>query len=376
MVGVCAAAGLTVYSQGWPRAGVRAQVQPGDTLPIAALPRNGASTAVVALGHLEPDGGVLNLGVPLADRLDRLLVKEGDQVTKGQPLAYLESRADRQADLDLINAQLKEADARFASITSAGQAQIAEAKLHVRQVDELDPLELKAQQAKVRLLEAQLAAARADLKRFQSLETASVPKQQMELQQLAAHKAEEELAGARALYDKLRAGQELNRLAAAAALATAEANLIRYQSEIPRESLAITKAQAELRLARTVITAPCSGTVLKILTQPGEAVGARAILQMGDVAHMVAIAEVYETEVKRIHAGDQATITSRALPGPLTGTVSRVGRMIARNQLLDVDPTAAADHRVVEVEVRLEAAESAAAFIHLQVQVSIAPATP
>jgi HlyD family secretion protein len=67
----------------------------------------------------------------------------------------------------------------------------------------------------------------------------------------------------------------------------------------------------------------------------------------------------------------KATIRSRALPKELSGTVSRVGRLIARNTVLDIDPTADADRRVFEVVVTLDGDSNAVAgqFLNLQVQV-------
>src|SRR5439155_18810272 len=52
---------------------------------------------VDALGRLEPEGGILNIGVgvPMGDRLSAIFVKENEEVKKGQELARLESYEDR-----------------------------------------------------------------------------------------------------------------------------------------------------------------------------------------------------------------------------------------------------------------------------------------
>ncbi len=86
---------------------------------------------------------------------------------------------------------------------------------------------------------------------------------------------------------------------------------------------------------------------------------------------MLAIAEVYETDRSRLQEGCKATITSPALPHELTGAVRSIGRVLAKNQIFDLNPMADADRRVVEVKIRLDTNVSAADYIHMQVTVKI-----
>ena len=86
---------------------------------------------------------------------------------------------------------------------------------------------------------------------------------------------------------------------------------------------------------------------------------------------MWVLAEVYENDLLRIKEGQTATITAAALAEPLYGRVTQVGRLISRQAVVDVDPTAATDVRVAEVLVRLDRAEPAARMINLQVTVRI-----
>jgi HlyD family secretion protein len=83
------------------------------------------------------------------------------------------------------------------------------------------------------------------------------------------------------------------------------------------------------------------------------------------------VAEVYETDIGRVRPGQRAEVTSPALPGPVGGTVERVGLMVYKNDVLDVDPVADADARVVEVRIRLDPSQEAAALSNLQVAVRI-----
>ena len=125
-----------------------------------------------------------------------------------------------------------------------------------------------------------------------------------------------------------------------------------------------------------MIRAPIRGEILKILRRPGEETGKRPILEMGDLAQMYAVAEVYETELGRVRVGQTATVTSPALTRALRGTVETVGRSIARNLVVDANPAAAVDRRVAEVRIRLDDSAIARTLVHLQVYVDVAVGDP
>ncbi|MEP5569334.1 MAG: efflux RND transporter periplasmic adaptor subunit [Halioglobus sp.] len=63
---------------------------------------------ISSLGRIEPAGGVIRLAGPsgLGSVIMELRVGEGDQVTKGDIIALLDSYPVRQADLDRLNAEL------------------------------------------------------------------------------------------------------------------------------------------------------------------------------------------------------------------------------------------------------------------------------
>lgn len=353
----------------------RYALRPGDSAFRREMGRDAPTRTdvrtVVARGRLEPDGGVISVGVPMGDRLNRMVVKEGQFVKAGEELAYLESHSDRLADVKLAKSQLDEASRRLTAVKDAAQCAIDEAEIRKEQVEKVEPLDIKAQAARVRLLEEQLSTARTDLARLQALKLDSVPQQQIEMQTLAVRKAEEELIAARALLDKVKAGHDLSLRGAEAQVRAARANLARYEAEIPVASLKQTLALAEVRLGHTVIRAPADGKVLKLVSRAGEMLGAQPILQMGNTRSMTAVAEVYETDVQHLKVGNTATVTSPALPKPVQGKVVSIGSVVQKNRLFDLDPTAAADHRVVDVKIQLDADGPAEQFVNLQVTVSI-----
>lgn len=133
------------------------------------------------------------------------------------------------------------------------------------------------------------------------------------------------------------------------------------------------RQHAEVALALAAVRAPVSGQVLDVHARAGEKVGPDGIVELGKTDEMYAIAEVYETDIGRVRDGQQATVSSPALGEPLHGTVERIGNKIGKLNLLDVDPVAKTDARVVEVEVRLDDGERVASLTNLQVQVAITP---
>ena len=88
--------------------------------------------------------------------------------------------------------------------------------------------------------------------------------------------------------------------------------------------------------------------------QPGEEVGSGPVLVLGDTSRMRVVAEVYETDIGEVSVGQSATVSSRALLKPISGRVARVGSMVFKNDVLNVDPAARADARVVEVWIDLD----------------------
>ncbi len=306
-----------------------------------------AQADVVGMGRIEPAGGLIDVGAMMGDRLDSLRVKEigqaaddqasggdgkkdnvkKDEVKKGDPLGDLESRELRALQLEAARLNVKKAEA-------AG-------------------LSMAAHRQKIELLKIRLAMAQKDQERIEGLNKDMVTEQERERQSLVVRQAESELASAQAMLAQMERANELGLEAARLELKT-----------------------AETQYARTQLTAPCDGAILKTYVRPGETIGAKPILQMADLRQMVVIVEVYENQVKHLRLGQEAIVTSKAFPPPfdatgLRGKVTRIGQMINVPLLKSVDPFAPADRHVVEVRVALDEKSSrvAAALTNLQVDV-------
>ncbi|HWG45289.1 MAG TPA: efflux RND transporter periplasmic adaptor subunit [Gemmataceae bacterium] len=331
-----------------------------------------SATSVAALGRLIPKGEVIDVGGLMGDRLGKLEVEEGKWVEQGAILGYLDSHGERQAERAAAAAQLEEARARLAAERAYADALIKTAEVGVRQPKELDPLDNQAQEAKIQLLETELATAQTDLERSRSLTSpGAIPQQKLDQQAQLVRRCRQELAAARTALAKARAGHLLSQDRAQAELQAAQAGRKRAEAAVQIESLTRNLALADIRVERTILRAPSAGYVLKILAHPGERVDSRSILKLGDTRVMYAVAEVYETDILLVRPGQRAKVTSPALTEALGGTVEKVGRIIFKNDVLSVDPAAAADARVVEVWIRLDPSDTAARLINLQVDVLI-----
>lgn len=330
---------------------------------------------VAALGRLEPVGEVVSVGGPTGERIARLEVAEGDYIQQGTILAYLDSHSERLAERDYAASQLREAQAQLQAETQFGEAQVREAETQRGQIDQPQAFEIQAQQATVRQLNAELELARTDLRRSSDLvNQGAISRQEYDQQATEVRQKQEQLNNAEATLVQLNSTRESGLANADAQLQARRAELGRSQAQIEVDSAARNLQLAEAKLERTLLRAPTNGEVLRIVTQQGEAIGQEgAVLEMGDTRQMYVVAEVYESDIGRVRVGQTATILSRngAFTESLTGTVERVGSQIFKNDVLDDDPAANADARVVEARIRLTNSQPVAQFTNLQVDVQI-----
>jgi len=334
--------------------------------------RSGPS-GVVALGRIEPVSEIINLGSGVApDRLESLLVSRGDPVRKGDILGYLSSYAEQIAQRDYYQAQLDEAERRLKAEIYLNQSRIEAAQIHQRQIFEVSPLRVAAQEATIASLEAKAANDRDILDSHLQLFSRGVASRRLQDDQKAmVLQGEANLAAAKARLAELRRQFEIDQIDAEVQVQVARAQLDRLVAEIPIASLRRQIALAETRARRLTLYAPIDGRILNVKVKPGEDVGSAPILTMGNTETMRAVAEVYETDISRIRLGQSATITSLALSQPVAGKVARIGSMVFKNDVLNVDPAARADARVVEVWIDLDDAASTQQLTNLTVNVAI-----
>ncbi|MDB9481672.1 HlyD family efflux transporter periplasmic adaptor subunit [Dolichospermum circinale CS-537/05] len=142
--------------------------------------------------------------------------------------------------------------------------------------------------------------------------------------------------------------EKLNRL-----LVVSPLNVQVAQAQVTNAFALMRKAQAELQ--QSYVKAPSSGEILKIHTKSGEMMGVNGIAEIGQTDQMFVVAEVPEDSISKIRLGQTATISSDngTFNGQLKGQVTEIGRKIGKKDVLNNDPAADIDARVVEVKIAL-----------------------
>lgn len=359
---------------------------------------------VTALGRIEPFGEVIKLSPPAeigGAKIQQLLVSEGDEVVANQLIAILNSYNQQEAAVKLAQQEVKVAEANLAIVKAGakrGEINAQQAKIRKLQARlrteltaklatvsrlqaELDT-QTREQMAKIERHKAELVNARSEYSRYQTLAQQGVISQsELDLRRTTLDTARERVKEAEASYQRVR-NTLREQIAEARAMANnteftlteeireaeAELNHIaeirpvdinKSEAELAK-SLASLK-QAETNLELTKVKSPTNGKILKINARPGEIVNQNeGILELGQTERMLVVAEVYESDIGQVQVGQRATIISetQAFTEKLTGTVSKILPQIGKKDVLDTDPAADVDSRVVEVKITLEPEDS------------------
>jgi multidrug efflux pump subunit AcrA (membrane-fusion protein) len=258
-----------------------AQAHRPPTVTVVAAVRGEIAETVAVTGSLAPREEVL-VGVDVEGaRLLELFADEGDRVAQGQLLARLDPAA-----FEIELAQNLAQRARAEAAAAQAESLIAE-------------------------MTASKAEADAALRRVETLKARGV-------------------AAADALDERTAAASVM-----AAKLFSAERGLDLARAE--RASLEAARREIELRLSRTEIVAPRGGVVLARAAR----IGMVASMQAGPLFRIAADglveldAEVTETDLARVRAGQSATVSAAGAP-PVAGAV----RLVSPS----VDPTTRLGH--------------------------------
>ncbi len=350
--------------------------------PEAMAVNESAIKTVTALGRLAPRGEVIKLSAPTSsqeNRVDRLLVKEGDRVKAGQVIAILDSNDRLEAALAEAQEQVNVAQAKL-DVTQAGakQGEIAAQRAEIARLRAENQGSIEAQAATVARLQSEVQNAQTEYERYQSLyQEGATAASQRDSKRLTLDTAQKSLQEAEATLDRIRSTspQELSKAEGTLSqIAEVRPVDIRSaQAEVNRTIAA--RNQAKASLDQTFVRSPIDGEVLYIHTRSGEVVSTDGIVEIGQTQQMQVIAEVYQSDIGKVRPGQRVRITSDAIPGELTGTVERVGSQVRRQTIVNTDPSSNIDARVIEVHATLDNASSqkAAKFTNLQIQVVIEP---
>jgi HlyD family secretion protein len=353
--------------------------------PVVTTPISQPVIAKVnALGRLQPAEEVIKISAPSdvsgGSRVAELLVKEGAQVKAGDVIAILDNRDRLQANMKEAQQQVQVAKSRLAQVKAgAQQGEISAREATVRNLQAQLEGEVATQKATIARLKAELDNAEMEFRRYENLyKEGAIAASNLDSRRLTLKTAQEELNAAQASLTRTQRTLTAQIQEAKATLAqTAEVrptDVAIVQAEVNSAIATVERMQVELNLA--YIRAPKAGQILRVQTRAGETIDERGIVELGQTNQMYAIAEIYESDIGKIRSGQVAIITSpsNAFSDELRGTVESIGLQVAKKDVLDSDPTAATDARVIETKIRLDTASSqqVANFTNLQVNVEIA----
>jgi multidrug resistance efflux pump len=255
---------------------------------------------ILGVARIEPEGGIMNILAGTSGRISAVLIKENDDVQKGQPLLNIEIAEEK--------------------------AQLAQAKSKIG-----------AQKALVQANKANLEAIEVDFKNAQETYDRDV--------KLYAIKGQTKqvLQDSKATMDKL------------------EKEVDAAKATINQSNSTISELNADINYSETVIkqkkvTAPVAGKILFLPIKTGEYVGVDTrIAEFAPTGPYIAKTEVDELFADRVQLGQKAYILSQATGDTLaTGMVSFAAEYLKQKSLFKDQNTEQEDRRVREVHIRLD----------------------
>ena len=306
--------------------------------------RSRPAQSLTLTGIVTEDGVVVSSQI--AGRLSQLLVREGDQVKKGQVLASIEPQ-ELKADQDYyvhneegFRAQVQEAEAalRYQELQTRDQIRQAEAALASTQSQQMEAT-------------ADLERARLDYERNANLFKQGIVAPQVYDQARTTYES------ASAHVETIRKQVESQQAALALARSNAEQIAVR-ESQLAanrhqREAADAQKQKAAVVLGYTEIRSPIDGIVDVRAALQGEVVNvAQPIVTLIDPDGLWVRADVPETYIDRIHLGDRMTVR---LPSGAerTGTVFFRGVDASFATQRDVSQTKR-DIKTFEIRLRVD----------------------
>lgn len=340
-----------------------------------------ARVAVTALGRLQPEGKITYLSAPHSIngvRVEKLLVKEGDQVKAGQVLAYLEDYRRSTTALQQALDKLQVAKAQLAQVKSgAKNGDIEAQKATIRRLESQLTGESATQEATIVRIQAQLDNAKTESDRYQQLyKEGGISASISDSKTLQLKTAQQQLTEAQAtltrtqntLQDQIKEAKA--RLKSLSEVRPVDIELA--QTELKSAMTAVKQAKADQDL--TYLKAPISGTILKIHAKTGEVISTSGFAEIGKTSQMYVVAEVYQTDIQKVRAGQEATITSTAFSGKLKGYVSEVGWQVDKQSIFSLNPGSDTDRKIVQVKIFIDNPEDSkrvSRLSNLQVDVAI-----
>ncbi|WP_103125082.1 ABC exporter membrane fusion protein [Nostoc cycadae] len=372
-----AAAGLGTFYSVAPKFS-RVPLQTTQANPPKPVP---VKLAITALGRLQPEGKVTYLSAPNSIngvRVEKLLVKEGDEVKAGQVLAYLEDYARATAALQQSLDKLQVAKAKLAQVKAGAKSGDIDAqKATIANLESQLKGEVATQQATINRIQAQVNNAQTENDRYQQLyKQGAIAASVADSKALQLKTTQEQLTEAKAALIRTQNTLKDQQTEAKARLNSISevrsVDVDAAQTEVKSAVTAIKQAKADQDL--TYIKAPIDGKILKIHAKTGEVINTAGFAEIGKISQMYVVAEVYQTDIQNVRVGQKASISSAAFAGKLQGTVKEIGWQVDKQSIFSLNPRSDTDRRIIEVKISIDNpadSQRVARLTNLQVDVAI-----
>jgi multidrug resistance efflux pump len=322
--------------------------RPKPPLAAPAPPaRSSWGVSIAASGIVEPCTENIAVGTHVAGVIQEVLVKVGQEVTRGTPLFRIDERQLR-AELALREAKLASAEAQWERLEQQPRAE-----------------ELPASAAKVREAQARLEEEVDRYRRGEFLKGKGLfSEEDFASRRQALAVAREQLAQAQANDELLRAGAwGPDKLVSRAAVTEARAQV----------------EQTRTDLERLTVTAPVNGQVLQVDVRPGEYVAQSTtteLLVLGNIRPLHVRVDIDESDIPRLSPGRRAHGFVR---GQTDHTVAldfvRVEPYVVPKRSLTGGNTEQVDTRVLQVIFAVNPAVKTTLYVGQQLDVFV-DATP
>jgi macrolide-specific efflux system membrane fusion protein len=296
----------------------------GATGPATALvTRRDLSATVTATGTIKAMvGAEVKVGSRIPGRVEQLAVQVGDRVKPGQVIARLE-QDDLRAAVEKARADLAADEAKLLTVRNGARAQ-----------------EIQTVEAAVRQAEANRLLAQVNVDRYRqlyqdggiALQVVDTAARDYDVAAAQVHSSREQLSLIREKY-------------------TVE-DLQYAEAQVQQARAALRISEANLGYA--TITAPMSGVVASVSTQQGETVTsgsaapqAPTFVTIIDLNRLQVDAYVDETDIGKVHVGQDAAFTVDAFPDKeFSGKVTAIyPKALIQQNVVTYDVVVAIDNR-------------------------------
>ncbi len=310
------------------------------------------------------------------DQIEEIAIKPGQPIQKGATIAKLQSFGLKSLELEAALLKLAEAKALL-------EVKQKEASL------QLDAAKLKQQSASIQLKQAlaqrqqategisqvdSLGKQIATLERLRNdpLTRAAIGTIELETRRNEMLRARSINQQAILASDQAVELSELQLEQAERMVVSASESLMLVDKGAPIASL---EKQIEIlkeQVQQSQLLSPIDGFVISVNSEAGERVGQLPLAEIADLSAMVCMAEVHESDVGKLEVGNRVEIRSSAIQRTLTGTVTRIDRMVGAIQMRSPNPMARSDFRAVPVWISIDPKDVEIASSRLQLQVDVA----